>query len=154
MIGYYARRTPAELDRMIREPASARRLASELVTAERVLNIDKAWDRIGDLLDEFDFPVDVVYGEEILPGSDGWGPLGYLTSKQVQEAAEALLQFRPETLVTEFFTPRSPVQAGTDPHVIRERSGVVDYVLSHFESLAAFIQTAARAHDAIIMWQY
>ncbi|MFC8919040.1 YfbM family protein [Streptomyces sp. NPDC057116] len=163
MIGEYARLTPAELDRAIRDPEWARRFVDELIEAEgdapppapetRCHDIEKTWHALGFLLDRIGFPVDIVHGEEKIPGADDWGygPPRYLGPERVRAAAEALAATPHEALVTGV-GPADLAQAGIYPAVVWERGESLDYVTSHYRALASFLRAAADAGDAVIVW--
>lgn len=164
MIGEYARVTPAELERAIREPDWAQDFVFELLETEtedemaasgarRVLETDKAWDAIGYLLRRTDFPVDIVHGEELLPGAEDWGygPPRYLTPEQVRTAAEALARTGFGQLV-HGVTSKDLARAEVYPKIVWERGESLGYVHGHYESLAEFVQSAARDGDALLMW--
>ncbi|MFD6039307.1 DUF1877 family protein [Streptomyces griseoincarnatus] len=57
----------------------------------RCFDTDKMWHALDFLLRRVGFPVDVVFGEEEIPGADDWsyGPPRCLTPDQVRTAAEA-----------------------------------------------------------------
>lgn len=96
VIAYYARLTAPELAGLVLAPTRLRHIAHALRTSEgarkadpsgpRFLNLDKAWDRIGSVLDEYDFSIDIVRGEK---------PLGYLTAEHVREAAKNCASWAP-----------------------------------------------------------
>lgn len=57
----------------------------------RRFDTDKMWHALDFLLRRIGFPVDVVFGEEEIPGAENWsyGPPRCLTPEQVRTAAEA-----------------------------------------------------------------
>lgn len=111
MIGEYARLTPAELGRAVRDPSWALEFIYELIEAgadetaggrqPRCLDIDKAWDTLGFLLRRIEFPVDIVHGEEKIPGAEDWGygPPRYLPPDRVHATAAALGELPSDALV-------------------------------------------------------
>ncbi|MFF5443421.1 YfbM family protein [Streptomyces sp. NPDC012888] len=163
MIGEYARLTPAELDRAVRDPAWARQFVDELIDTEpdeepdasraRRHDVGKMWHALDFLLDRITFPVDVVHGEEKLPRAPHWGygPPRYLTPGRVRAAAEALT-VTPHHALTEGVGPADLAEAGIYPHVVWERGEPLDHVTSHYQELVPFFQAAARAGDAVLIW--
>lgn len=101
MIGEYARLTAAEFERAVGDPDWAYERVRELSEQEwdaglpwdqaRCYDTDKMWHALDFLLRRVGFPVDVVFGEEEIPGADDWsyGPPRCLTPDQVRTAAEA-----------------------------------------------------------------
>lgn len=80
--GYHARLTPVEGERAVEDPRWAMNLIEELINVgtdepggsqPRCLDIGKAWDALALMLRRIDFPVDIVHGEEEIPGADDWG---------------------------------------------------------------------------------
>jgi hypothetical protein len=71
MIGAYVRLAPAELARVLDDPAWGEEHVEALLDAEdgRCFDVDKAWDAIGFLVRRADFPVDVVHGGEDVDGA-------------------------------------------------------------------------------------
>lgn len=163
MIGEYARVTSAELDRAIDDPEWAQAFVDELIDAEpdeqpdpseaRLLDTDKAWDALGFLLRRVAFPVDVVHGEEALPGAEDWGygPPRYLTPERVKVAAEAFAQVSGASLV-EGVGPEELFRADVYPSIIWERGESLDYVRDYYESLTPFFAAAARDGEAMLIW--
>ncbi|MGA5259387.1 DUF1877 family protein [Streptomyces griseoincarnatus] len=72
----------------------------------RCFDTDKMWHALDFLLRRVGFPVDVVFGEEEIPGADDWsyGPPRCLTPDQVRTAAEAFAA-----------TPPRPAHRGCHP---------------------------------------
>ncbi|WP_409474616.1 YfbM family protein [Streptomyces sp. HC307] len=151
MIGEYVRLTPAELDRAVRDPDWAHEFVDELIEAElderpevseaRCHDTDKAWHALDFLLRRLAFPVDIVHGEEEIPGAEDWGygPPRYLTPEQVRAAADALMVTSHQTLI-EDVTPADLAQADIYPNIIWEHGESLDYVTSHYQSLVPFFQ--------------
>jgi hypothetical protein len=163
VIAYYARLTTAELAGLIHEPARFKNLSRTSGTPDgarkadpsgpRFLTVDKAWDRIGYILDECMFPIDIVHGENYIPAGSDWGPPGYLTAEQVREAADELGQLDADPVAAFFATNRSASEE-TDRQAVAERAEAVSYVSGHYSALKAFVEAAAKAGDAMIMWRY
>ncbi|MDX3227972.1 YfbM family protein [Streptomyces sp. ME19-01-6] len=163
MIGEYARLAPAELERAVRDPDWARKFIGELAEAEldagpgaspaRCHDTDKAWHALDFLLRRLAFPVDVVIGEEEIPGADDWGyvPPRYLTPERVQVAAEAFTAIPPGALVSGV-TPADLVQADIYPVIVWEGGESLEYVTSHYQALVPFFQAAARDGHAVVVW--
>ncbi|MEV0370141.1 YfbM family protein [Streptomyces sp. NPDC050636] len=163
MIGEYARVTPAELDRALRDPEWALKLVGERMDADtadgtdpakaRCLDVDKAWGALGFLLHRAAFPVDIVHGEEAIPDADDWGygPPRYLTPDRVRLAAKALEQISGEDL-TSGAAPEDLARAEVYPTIIWERGESLDYVRDHYDRLRPFFRTAAEEGDGMLVW--
>ncbi|WOI62486.1 YfbM family protein [Streptomyces fradiae] len=162
MIGEYARLTPDEFARALRDPEWAEERVDELVEAElegggdgepRCLDVDKAWEALDFLLTRAGFPVDVVFGDDAIPGAEEWGytPPRFLAPERVREAAEALLAMPAERLVAGF-GPRDLAREGVYPVIAWEREESLEYVTDHYEALVPFFAAAARDGDAVLMW--
>ncbi|WP_437100723.1 YfbM family protein [Streptomyces kronopolitis] len=163
MIGEYARVTPAELDRALGDPEWALTLVDARREAEadscpppaaaRCLDVDKAWDALGFLLRRRGFPVDIVHGEEPVPGADDWGygPPRYLTPEQVREAAAALAGITGDGL-TAGVGPADLAAAEVYPTIVWERGEPLDYVREHYALLRPFLCAAAEQGDGVLMW--
>lgn len=163
MIGEYARLTPAELDRAVQDPRGARELIDALVDAvpeqgaggcpPRCLDIDKAWDTLRFLLRRVGFPVDIVHGEEEIPGADDWGygPPRYLAPQQVREAAAAMAGMSGEDLIRGV-TAAEIAQADLYPGIAEEDELWPTCVADHYEALVPFFRAAADSGDAILVW--
>lgn len=169
MIGEYVRVTAAQLDRAVKDPQWASDFIDELIEAEltdetaeggqgastqsRSLDIDKAWGALGFLLRRRDFPVDIVQGEEAIPGAEDWGygPLRYLTPAQVKVAATALAGLSGEDLIAGV-SAQELARADVYPRVIWERGQSLDYVREHFATLVPFFQVAALEGEAMLIW--
>ncbi|MFW6692609.1 YfbM family protein [Streptomyces sp. MAR4 CNX-425] len=168
MIGEYARVTPAELDRVVRDPDWGESLVFDLMEAEdeagseaepdglgaaRFLDTDKAWDTLGYLLRRVDFPVNVVHGEEPIPGAEDWGygPPRYLTVEQVRTAARELAATDFGRLVRGV-TPADLVRAEVYPWSAGEDGEWFDFVQGRYGALVSFFQSAAREGDALLVW--
>ncbi|WP_338671911.1 YfbM family protein [Streptomyces sp. SCSIO 30461] len=166
MIGEYARVSPAELQRVIRDPEWALGFVNDLVEAEldggdpdvktgeaRCLDTDKAWDALGFLLRRTGLPVDVVHGEDEIPGADDWGygPPRYLTPERVKVAAAGLIRISGSELVAGV-DPAELAAADTYPVIVWERGESLDWVREHYEALVPFFEAAARAGDGMLIW--
>ncbi|MFJ9825711.1 YfbM family protein [Streptomyces sp. NPDC101160] len=163
MIGEYARLTSAELDRAIHDPDWAREFVDEVIEAEldsrpkvsdaRCHDVDKAWHALDFLLRRINFPVDIVHGEEEIPGAEDWGygPPRFLSPERVRVAAETLAATPHEALV-EGVRPAELAEAEIYPTVVWERGESLDYVTSHYQALVPFFRAAADAGDAMLIW--
>jgi len=99
-VGEYLRLTPEELNRVLDDPEVIAELVEQFIECEEEVDdseprhhdTDVAWAALEFLLDRIGFPVDIVRGEEDIPGASDWGngPHRYLTSDQVSHAAQAL----------------------------------------------------------------
>lgn len=163
LIGEYARLTPAELDRAVRDPGWARGYVNELIDTEldtepdpaeaRCHDIDEAWHALDYLLRRIRFPVDIVHGEEEIPGAEEWGygPPRYLSPEHVRTAAETLAATSHEALV-EGVPPAELAEAEIYLSSDWKSDGSFGYVTSHYQALVPFFQAAADAGDGILVW--
>ncbi|CAL9306342.1 MULTISPECIES: YfbM family protein [unclassified Streptomyces] len=161
MIGEYARLTADEFARALRDPEWAGERVRELVEAEleggggeaRCLDTDKAWHALDFLLTRIGFPVDVVFGEESIPGAEDWGytPPRCLTPERVRAAADALRATPVERLV-EGVGPEDLARADVYPVVVWERGESLEYATAYYEALVPFFGAAARDGDGMLMW--
>lgn len=163
MIGEYARLSPAELERAIHDPDWAREFVDELIETEldtppepseaRCHDVDKAWHALDYVLRRFGFPVDIVHGEEEIPGAEDWGygPPRFLRPERVRLAAQTLAATPHETLV-DGVRPAELAEAQIYPTIVWERGESLDFVTSHYQALVPFFQAAADAGDALLIW--
>ncbi|MFE5207765.1 YfbM family protein [Streptomyces sp. NPDC056600] len=160
MIGEYARLSPGELERAVREPKWAMGLVDTPVAQEpdagpgsRRHDVDKTWQALGFLLDRVSFPVDVVLGDEVLPGAEDWGygPPRLIRPERVRVAAEAFDRIPPASLA-DGVGPADLAAADIYPHVVWERGESLDWVTGHYAALGEFFRAAARAGDAVLVW--
>jgi Domain of unknown function (DUF1877) len=164
MIGEYARLTPAELERAVRDPSWAMEFIYEQIEDSadetagarqppRCLDVDKAWDALGFLLRRIEFPIDIVHGEEEIPGAEDWGygPPRYLPPEQVCAAAAALGDL-PSDVLVRGVTEEELAQANLYPYLAGEGLECLEYVIHHYEALVPFFQAAAAAGDAMVVW--
>ncbi|MEV3953733.1 YfbM family protein [Streptomyces albogriseolus] len=163
MIGEYARLTAAEFERAVGDPDWAYERVRELTEQEwdeelpwdraRRLDTDKMWHALDFLLRRAGFPVDVVFGEEEIPGAEDWsyGPPRCLTPDQVRTAAEAFAATPPARL-TEGVTPADLAAADIYPTVVWERGEPLDEVTAHYEALVPYFRAAARDGDGVLLW--
>ncbi|MFF0808771.1 YfbM family protein [Streptomyces albogriseolus] len=163
MIGEYARLTAAEFERAVGDPDWAYERVRELTEQEwdvdlpwdraRRLDTDKMWHALDFLLRRVGFPVDVVFGEEEIPGAEDWsyGPPRCLTPDQVRTAAEAFAA-TPSARLTEGVTPADLAAADIYPTVVWERGEPLDEVTAHYEALVPYFRAAARDGDGVLLW--
>lgn len=163
MIGEYARLTPSELERAVADPGWAQEFIEELIDAgmdepgasqPRCLDVDKAWDALALMLRRIDFPVDIVHGEDEIPGADDWGygPPRYLTPEQVRAAAAALAG-TPTDVLARNVTAADLARAGLYPGIaVDEAEQRVKDVVHHYRALVPFFEGAARDGDAMMIW--
>lgn len=111
MIGEYLRVTPTELSRAIEDPQWALDYVERVQGSQeasgpspsiaRHFSTYKTWDMLGFLFRRFDFPVDVVRGEE--PSADeedwGYGQPRFLSVERVQLAARELSRISYDDLI-------------------------------------------------------
>lgn len=162
MIGEYARLTPAELERAVEDPRWALDFIEELIdvgmdetggSQSRCLDIGKAWDTLALMLRRVDFPVDIVHGEEEIPGADDWGygPPRYLTPEQVR-AASAALAGTLSNVLSRGITAAELARADLYPGIAEDEVGDwLKYVVHHYDALVPFFEAAARDGDAMVV---
>ncbi|MGW2397384.1 YfbM family protein [Kitasatospora sp. NPDC001664] len=157
MNGEYLRVTPEELARALEDPEWAWDFADEAQdrSAEedggRFFSTHRAWDLLGFLLKRSGFPVDVVHGEEPMPGAEDWGygPPRHLTVAQVRSAAEGLERLSYDELIADV------VQAELDATEIYPQiddTASLDWAREAFTPLVDFFRTAASAGHAVLVW--
>ena len=163
MIGEYARLTPTELDRAVKDPGWAQDFVGELIDAQadepgasrpRCLDTSQAWDTLGLLLRRIDFPIDIVHGEEEIPDADDWGygPPRYLTPEQVRAASSALAA-TPSDVLTRGVTAAELLRADLYPRIAQDEvEEWLKYVVHHYQALVPFFETAAREGHAMMVW--
>ncbi|MER6912544.1 YfbM family protein [Streptomyces sp. NPDC000594] len=165
MIGEYARFTPAELDRAVRDPAWAWEFVEELLYAPedgtaplqgpprgRLHDTGKMWHALEFLLDRHHVPVNVVHGERELSGAEDWGygPPRLIVPERVRTAAEAMAAITPEGLIAGT-TPADLAAAGIYTF---EGGGdeTLDDAAHAYQRLAAFFTATARLRHGLLVW--
>ncbi|MER5517669.1 YfbM family protein [Streptomyces sp. NPDC002763] len=162
MIGEYLRVTAAELDRAIQDPGWALDLAEEVQDAEeesepgpaeaRHFSTYKVWDMLRFLLAREAFPVNVIHGEEQLPGAEDWGygPPSYLRPDRVRLAAQALRA----TGYTELITGVDAADlAAAEVYPLGwDEPGTLEWARHWYDGLTEFFEAAAGADDALLVW--
>lgn len=163
MIGEYARVTPSELGRILQDPEWGAAFVEGMSEAEhdsplppeqsRCLDTDTAWDAIGFLLRRAGCAVDLVRGEEPVPGADEWGygPPRHLTPERVAAAAEALAAL-PFGKLADGIGPGDLARAGVYPQILWEQAGSLEHVRACYEQLPPYFAAAARAGEAVLVW--
>jgi uncharacterized protein DUF1877 len=154
--GLYARITPEELDRVLKDPELERDLETKLFDDgdyERWF-IDHAWDGLSYLLTMNQAPIDVVCGGT--PISDfEWtndGPARYLTADQVKEMA-AYFRATPWQDLARHYDPAAMEAAGcchSLPDDEDEAGDNLHWLGLVLEGLAEFFAQAASVGDAVI----
>ncbi|MEU9586555.1 YfbM family protein [Streptomyces werraensis] len=162
MIGEYLRVTPAELGRVIREPEWAWDLVEEVRDAEeetkpapaeaRHFSTYKAWDMLRFLLARVEFPVHVIQGEEPFAEDEDWGygPPRYLRPERVKLAAEALRATSYDQLLGDV-DPAELTNAEVYPLRWGE-PGALEWGRHWYDDLTQFLEAAAEAEDAVLVW--
>jgi hypothetical protein len=164
MYGEYARVTPAELDRVLRDPEWGDEFLDGLsenanhqrdpLAGERITDIDKAFHGIWYLLVAAGAPVDVVWGGAEVGGTDGgYGPRRYLRADEVAAAAR-YLSATPWDQLARHYVPASLEAADIYPSVIWMRDGDAarDFLRSNYERLVEHFAAAAAGGDAVVFW--
>ncbi|QDY78991.1 YfbM family protein [Streptomyces qinzhouensis] len=163
MSGVHLRFTPAELTRALREPDWAEEYAEELLAAEsdsehlpstaRSHHTYTAWHGLDFLLRRHGFPVDVVHGEEEIPGTAEWGygPPRFLPPERVRAAADAFAGLSPGALVAGV-TAADLVAAEVYPVSQWTDEYSLGLVTACVRPLAAYVRNTALRGHALLMW--
>ncbi|MEU3603004.1 YfbM family protein [Streptomyces sp. NPDC006798] len=163
MRGVYIRLTPDEYARAAGDPGWAEEFADGLRAAEpdverppptaRVHRTDRAWHGLDFLLRRRGFPVDVIHGEEPIPGAGdrGSGPPGLLSPERVRAAADAFAVLGPAEL-SAGVTPADLAAAEIHPASWWADPYAVELLTGHYVPLAAFFRATALRGHALVMW--
>ncbi|QXJ26913.1 YfbM family protein [Actinomadura graeca] len=161
MNGEYLAVTAAQLDKAIKEPGWALKLAYQVMDAEgepqrppaeaRCMTTHKAWHAIAFLLERAGFRDYIVYGDQALTDEDwGYGPPRYLTPERVREAADALANLSYNDLIAEV-APADLSAAEIYPSIWDDEDAL-EWVRGWFEDLEPFFRAAAGRGDAMLTW--
>ncbi|MCG6499775.1 YfbM family protein [Kitasatospora sp. A2-31] len=150
--------------RAAREPHWVRAFADEVTAreAERAVgpserrghDLGKAWDGLRFLLERRAFPVDLVHGEEGLPGAGDWGygAPRVLVPERVRLAADALADL-PFTALLGDVTAADLARSEVYPAGFWwDDESALPYLSAHHAALAAFVATAARYRHGLLVW--
>ncbi|MEO3977732.1 YfbM family protein [Streptomyces sp. CAU 1734] len=177
MIGEYVRLTPAELDRAVRDPDWAWEFVEEQMAADpgdgapvaggRLHSTGKMWHALEYLLGLRGVGVDVVHGEEEIPGAEDWGygAPRVISPERVRVAAGAMGAITPEGLV-EGVGPAGLAGAGIYPYAGSgpgegpdeaagaggDPYGGLEDAAAAYQDLAAFFRVAARLRHGLLVW--
>ncbi|MFI5527838.1 YfbM family protein [Kitasatospora sp. NPDC051853] len=161
MNGAYLRVTPGELAQVLEDPEWAWGFANDIQEHEeeavlepdsaRYFSTERAWDLLGFLLRRSGFPVDVVQGEEPVPGAGDWGygPPQYLTVEQVREASDGLGRLTYDELIAD--VARVELAAAEIYPQITD-TAALDWAREAFAPLVEFFRSAAYAGHAVVVW--
>ncbi|MET8856147.1 YfbM family protein [Streptomyces sp. NPDC004579] len=161
MIGEYLRVTATELDRAMRDPDWALDFVEEVQAAEeaepapaeaRHFSTYKTWDLLRFLLARAEFPVDVIHGEEPFAEDEDWGygPPRYLRPERVRLAAESLRAADYDQLISGV-DPAELTSADVYPLGWSE-PGALEWGRHWYDGLTQFLEAAAGADDAVLVW--
>jgi Domain of unknown function (DUF1877) len=127
------------------------------VAQRRSFGTDKTWQALSYLLYRYDFPVNMIGGEEYFgdyPGDPAtewhYGPPSYLTPEQVREAATALATLTEDDLIRDV-NPSELAEAQIYPEVW-DRPGQLEWAVCHLPHVRDYFTAAAKAGDAIVCW--
>ncbi|WP_380282375.1 YfbM family protein [Kitasatospora purpeofusca] len=162
MIGRYLRLSAGELGRAAREPEWALEFVEELDEADggeracgwaRLHETGKAWQALDFLLRRHGFPVDLVHGEEELPGAEDWGygPPSLIAPDRVRLAAEALAALDPGRL-TEGVAAVDLAEARVYPQGLWTDEDSLHLVTAEYRALADFLRAAATRRHGVLVW--
>lgn len=161
MNGEYLRVTPGELARALEDPEWALDFASDVQDQEdeetapaeaRHFTTHQTWNLLGFLLKRSDFPVDIVFGEELIPDADDWGyePPRYLTVDRVRLAADRLNQMSYDDLIRD--VDHNELSAAEVYPQIWDSPASLEWASDLFVPLTEFFQAAASSGHAIVIW--
>ncbi|MFE7131832.1 YfbM family protein [Streptomyces sp. NPDC057638] len=163
MIGEYARLSPAELERAVQDPRWAWEFVEEHLGAAaadgtpapggRLHSTGKMWHALEYLLKLRGVGVNVVHGEEDIPGAEDWGygPPRTIAPGRVRDAVRAMEAITPEGLIE-----RIPVaelaDAGIYPYAGSGPGGRLDDAAAAYQDLTAFFRATARLRHGLLVW--
>ncbi|MBS2546899.1 YfbM family protein [Catenulispora sp. NL8] len=162
MIGEYLRVTPDELTRAVSDPDWALELIEQIQDVEdeqelppadaRLFTTYKTWDMLGFLFRRFNFPVDVVHGEEPFAedGDWGYGPPRFVPVERVGVAAREMSRVSYDDLIR-----RVGVGELAEAKVYPlgwDSPGELDWARGYYGDLALFFAAAAACGQAVIVW--
>ncbi|MFI5530133.1 YfbM family protein [Kitasatospora sp. NPDC051853] len=161
MNGEYLRVTPGELARALEDPEWALDFASDVQDQEdeetapadaRHFTTHQTWNLLGFLLKRSDFPVDIVFGEELIPEADDWGyePPRYLTVDRVRLAADSLNRMTYDDLI--HGVDHNELTAAEVYPQIWDSPTSLEWARDLLVPLTEFFQAAASAEHAMVIW--
>lgn len=111
----------------------------------------QTWNLLGLLLKRSDFPVDIVFGEVLIPDADDWGydPPRYLTVARVRLAAGRLNRMTYDDLIRD--VDHNELAAAEVYPRIWDSSASQEWARDLFVPLAEFFQAAASAEHAMVI---
>ncbi len=163
MIGRYLRLSAGELERAEREPDWAREFAEEVDEGRhggraggawaRMHDTGRAWQALDFLLRRREFPVDVVHGEEELPGAEDWGfgPPCRIAPDRVRLAAAALVELDPGRLV-EGIGAADLAGARVYPNGLWTSDEALHLVTAEYRALTDFLGAVATRRHGLLVW--
>ncbi|MEU9131133.1 DUF1877 family protein [Kitasatospora sp. NPDC048540] len=162
MIGRYLRLGAAELERAADEPGWARAFVAELDGGAdgaraggwaRLHDTGKAWQALDFLLRRHGFPVDLVHGEEELPGAGDWGygPPRRLAPDRVRTAADAAAAISPGQL-TDGVRAADLAAAGLYPPSLWTSEDCLYLLSAEYRALADFLRAVAARRHGLLVW--
>ncbi|MFE1832423.1 YfbM family protein [Streptomyces yangpuensis] len=163
MNGEYLRVTPRELTRALEDPEWLLDLAEEIQDAQedddettpveaRHFTTHQTWNLLDFLLKRSLFPVDIVYGEQLLPEADDWsyGPPRYVTADRVRLAADALTRMTYDQLIQG--VDHSELGAAEVYPQNWDSPASLDWARDLFTPLTEFFRAAASDGHALVIW--
>ncbi|MFG2342450.1 YfbM family protein [Streptomyces yangpuensis] len=163
MNGEYLRVTPGELTRALEDPEWVLELAEEIQDAQehevgttpaeaRHFTTHQMWNLLDFLLKRSLLPVDIVYGEELIPEADDWGygPPRYVTPDRVRLAADALTRMTYDRLIQG--VDHSELAAAEVYPQIWDSPTSLDWARDLFTPLTEFFRAAASDGHALVIW--
>lgn len=161
MNGEYLRVTAGELARALEDPEWALDFVSDVQDAEgeetepaeaRHFTTHQTWNLLGFLLKRSAFPVDIIFGEELIPEADGWGyePPRYLTVDRVQLAAGRLHGMDYDELI--HGVDHAELAAAEVYPRTWDSPASLEWARDLFTPLTEFFEAAASADHAMVIW--
>ena len=143
-----------ELDHLILNPDLIPSWVIENDGSERHLNIDKAWNGIhfllmGNVWSDLPPLGNVICGGVEIGDDVGYGPVRYLTPKQVRQVARALNWKSDESLVKRY-VPADMMAADIYPWMWDDGQEALDFLMTHYRNVVKFYVNTARCGSAVI----
>ncbi|MEU8816617.1 DUF1877 family protein [Actinoplanes sp. NPDC048796] len=148
VLGEFRRMSPALLEEIRADPANAWNRVGAL---DDMLDLDRAWERLADLMDRSGFPLNPITGG--VPFPDERHDFGSsLTAKQVKAAAEHL-SVTPFGALEVHLRPLLETEEPHGGHVDERRARAIrDRLALAYFLLVGFYRTAAAEGQATVFW--
>jgi hypothetical protein len=158
MIGNVHRVTEQELKALLAKPETIEDFFEENHHPGKVLDLDKAWHGLQFLLTETAWdgtePLNfLVGGGEEVDADTGYGPARAFSNAEVQSLARALVPLTRDVLAKRY-DPKAMTAAEIYPAIWdrpEEEAENLEYLLSSFDELKAFVAASAEAGDGLLV---